>query len=159
MNPAEDICFETIYVGTRKMKYMIDIPNSYFIPYDNFHRDMRAMRALFWSKYGADDNTKLDTIIIMHKRLRSQMLRTHNYHTIANIPQIVSMIHNDFPTYNVEIISWEDYSVRQQVRIMARTKLMISLPGSAVMNAFLLQDDATLLCYCQKGEENEQRVD
>ena len=40
----------------------------------------------------------------------------------------------------------------QQVRNMSGTKLIISLPGAVTMNAFLFQDDTTLLCYCQRDD-------
>merc|ERR1712157_217125 len=32
-----------------------------------------------------------------------------------------------------------------------RTKLIISMAGSSIMNAFLFQNEAALFCYCQKG--------
>jgi len=137
------------------MNYMITSPNAFFASYDNFHRDMRIMRSLFYSSFGIDTNNlpQLDTILIMRKRKGRKDFRNLLYHNIANIPQIVNMIKGKFPNkYNIQIVSWEDYSMMQQVRNMSRTKLIISLPGAATMNAFLFQDDATLLCYCQRDD-------
>jgi len=161
--PQHDMCFDNIYVGTRAMKFMNDIPNSYFISYEHFHRDMHAMRSLFWNTFGILESNKtqpivMDTIIITQKRVGLGQLRSYKYHNIANTPQIVKMIQTEFPTYQVQIVTWEDQTVQQQVSLMARTKIMISLPGAAIINAFLFQDNATLLCYCQKGEE-DHRID
>jgi len=151
----DNVCFNNIYVGAYQMNYMITSPNSFFVPYDNFNKDMRLMRALFYNSFGISANSlpKMDTILIMRKRQGRKELRSLQYHNIANIPEIVTMIHTKFPNkYNVQIVSWEDYGVMHQVRIMARTRLMISLPGAATMNAFLFQDEAALLCYCQRDD-------
>merc|ERR1712129_297409 len=111
------------------------------------------MRLLFYNHFGIPHQEK-QTILIMQERHSRGSSYAMQFRNIANIPQIVKMIKEEFPIYyNVEIISWEDYSLKQQIQIMARTKLMISLPGSGIMNAFLLQDDSALFCYCQKAQE------
>ena len=117
------------------MNYM---PYSFFLPlYDNFERDMRTMRYMFWKHYGVALKEKqpdilMDTILIVSGKRESQSIG------IENIPAITNMIRTNFPSYKLSIISWEDYSMKQQVHIMARVKLMISLAGST-MNAFLFQ--------------------
>ena len=129
--------------------------NTTFIPYDNFNRDMHTMKSLFYNTYGLNlnpNNNEQDTILITQKRKGYGNSRTLKYHNIANIPQIIKMIQTNYPRYKVQIISWEDYNMKQQVHIMSKTQLMISLPGSAIMNGFLLHNTSSLICYCQVGE-------
>ena len=85
---------------------------------------------MFWKNYGVNKKMDMDTVLIVPGK--------REHHGIENISVITSMIKKEFSKYKLSIISWEDYSMKQQVHIMARVKLMISLAGST-MNAFLFQ--------------------
>jgi len=164
---SSDICVDNLYLGTKHMDFM---PYSFFLPlYNNFESDMKIMRLMFWKNYGITINEKtkqpivpMDTILIVHGKKsvgngESSSSSLLKYNDIGNISEISNMIHNEFPSYKLNIINWEDYSMKQQVRLMARVKLMISLSGSS-MNAFLFQDEATLFSYCTKGEDSSPDV-
>lgn len=160
MTEESDICVENLYLGTKHMNYM---PYSFFLPlYNDFERDMKIMRLMFWKNYGITINEKtkqpivpMDTVLIAHgKNIGGGDVESLlKYNDIGNISEITNMIRTEFPSYKLNIISLEDYSMKQQVRIMARVKLMISLSGSS-MNSFLFQDEATLFSYCTKGEDS-----
>ena len=145
MTEESDICVENLYLGTKHMNYM---PYSFFLPlYNDFERDMKIMRLMFWKNYGITINEKtkqpivpMDTVLIAHgKNIGGGDVESLlKYNDIGNISEITNMIRTEFPSYKLNIISLEDYSMKQQVRIMARVKLMISLSGSS-MNSFLFQ--------------------
>lgn len=42
----------------------------------------------------------------------------------------------------------------EQIQLMSRTRAMISLPGSDIMNGIFLPDGAALLLYCRPMDRN-----
>jgi hypothetical protein len=49
----------------------------------------------------------------------------------------------------VKLISWSDYDMAEQIQLMCRTRAMISLPGSDIMNGIFLRDQGAFVLYCR----------
>lgn len=141
--PESGICFRNILVGTAGENYSSSAKG---IVRKNFSRDMRAMRSLYYKVYDMYETPKMDCIVITIKRGAGGGKHLYNIH---NINEIVEMIHTSFPTYEVLVVSWEDYSMKEQLKLLARTRLMISLSGAALMNGVFLQDDSAVITFCR----------
>lgn len=138
-----EVCFNKLLVGTDGENYSSSANG---IVKKNFSRDMRVMRSLYYKMYDIKENQKMDHIIISIKR--SYGGGTH-FLNIHNIREVVDMLTANFPSYEVMILSWEDYSMKDQLKLLARTKVYISLPGAALMNGAFLQDRAILISFCR----------
>lgn len=141
--PESGICFRNILVGTAGENYSSSTNG---IVRENFTRDMRAMRSLYYKEYDISEKQKMNCIVITVKRGAGG--GTHLFN-IRNINEIIEMIKTSFPKYEVLVISWEDYSMKDQLKLLARTRLMISLPGAALMNGAFLQDDSAVITFCR----------
>ena len=142
--PSPDIqCYARIYFGTRGISYM---SNGGTAPHrmTTFESDMRAFRAHYY-KYANVSSTprRLDTIVVMEKRQGKHMSN------IGNRYEMIDYLKKQFPSFHVKLVTWSDYTIEEQVRLMSRTQAMISLPGSDVMNAIFLPDDGALIMYCR----------
>lgn len=140
-----EICFKRLLVGTDGENYSSSQSG---IVKENFSRDMRAMRSLYYKTYDIVEKQKMDCIIISIKR--SYGGGTH-FFNIHNIREVVDMIQENFPRYEVMIISWEDYSMKDQLKLLARAKVYISLPGAALMNGAFVQDRAIVVSFCRNS--------
>jgi len=141
--PESGICFRNILVGTAGENYS---SSSRRVIGKSFSRDMRAMRSLYYKFYDTHENPKMDCVVITIKRGNGGGTHLYNIH---NINEIVEMIHTSFPAYEVLVLSWEDYSMKEQLKLLARTRLMISLPGAALMNGAFLGDDSAIITFCR----------
>ena len=82
-----------------------------------------------WSK---ELDALTDTILIMHKP------KGDHLSNIGNRFEMADYLRRWFPHYDVKIVAWPDYKMLDQVRIMSRTRAMISLPGSDIMNGIFV---------------------
>lgn len=138
----ETMCYSRVYVGTRGVNYMSDYgtwPNRQATLED----DMKAFRSLYYKQAGVSSSVRMDTIVIMEKRKGTHLSN------IANRYEIMDYLRKEFPTYQVVMVTWSDYNITEQIQLMSRTRAMISLPGSDVMNGIFLQDGGVLLMYCR----------
>ena len=93
------------------------------------------------------------------------MQKKYGEHLVAieNIDELKNAAATEFSDTQVQVISWDDYSVAEQIELMAQTKFFISLPGADVMNAIFLPNDAILVVFCryfngQMERSNEIRL-
>ena len=145
----QGMCFRKLLVGTAGENYS---SSTHGIVKENFSRDMRAMRSLYYNAYGVREKQKMDVILILLKRSGAHILNIYNIH------EIVDMLKAKFPAYEVIVSTWEDYNMKEQLKLMARTKLLISLPGAALMNAAFLQDDSAVVSFC-RGASRKRGVE
>jgi hypothetical protein len=70
---------------------------------------------------------------------------------ISNPTQVAAAVTAVYPAARVKVVCWADIlPFEQQLRILASTHVMLSLPGSDIMNAIFLLDGALLLIPCRK---------
>jgi hypothetical protein len=143
---TETKCYARLYFGTRGISYMLD-HGTWKHRMTTLEADMRAFRSLYYRYANISSDSKLDTIVVMEKRQGKHMSNIGNRH------EIVDFLKNTYLGYKVELVSWSDYSITEQVQLMSRTRVMISLPGSDVMNAIFLSDEGALLMFCRVVEE------
>ena len=106
--------------------------------------DLLAFRSLHYERFGVNTNTtKPDTLLIMEKRQGKHLSN------IANRDEMAFFLRHEFPNYRVTMVSWSNYRMSDQVRLMSRTKAMISLPGSDVMNGIFMPNGSSLVLYCR----------
>eukprot|EP00543_Licmophora_paradoxa_P001974 CAMPEP_0202455374 /NCGR_PEP_ID=MMETSP1360-20130828/12925_1 /ASSEMBLY_ACC=CAM_ASM_000848 /TAXON_ID=515479 /ORGANISM="Licmophora paradoxa, Strain CCMP2313" /LENGTH=198 /DNA_ID=CAMNT_0049074945 /DNA_START=107 /DNA_END=703 /DNA_ORIENTATION=+ len=119
-------------------------------------RDIRYIRDYHYQQIGivpTETSTlpQRDTILLMEKRTGSHLSK------FGHFSEMVAFLNRTFsPNYHVRVVCWEDIgSFTDQIRIMARTRAMISLPGSDIMNGIFVQDHTPLVLYCRKVEGYE----
>lgn len=148
-------CYARFYVGTRGMSYMAD-HGTWPHRKDTLVADMRAFRSRYHNFANVPSEQNTDTIVIMEKTEGTHMCNIGNRHEIANY------LRQAYPDYQVKLVSWPNYTIKEQINLMSRTKLMISLPGSDVMNAVFLPDDGALLMFCRREgytKDGKHRLD
>lgn len=117
---------------------------------------MRAFRDLYYRNAGistVEGDVARDTLLVMEKRTGSHMA------TFGNITEMVSFLKEEFPSYRVVRATWSDYTMFEQVEMMSRTRAMISLPGSDIMNGIFVQDKTPIVLYprmCSKNDDYNQ---
>eukprot|EP00982_Pelagococcus_subviridis_P005841 29852-Pelagococcus_subviridis.AAC.2 len=149
------ICYDHVYFGMSGFSYVDE--DLAYLSSPVFSADAKAFRNKFYMKYPSKEKENPDKLVIMEKRSGDHLTN------IDNINELKLAAARTFKELDVLIACLEDYSVGNQVELMSRTKMLISLPGSDVMNAIFMQDDSTLLVYCRfvngvKENSNEIRL-
>ena len=141
-------CFARLYFGTRSVSYMLD-HGTWEKRLPTLETDMKAFRDLHYRQAGVDPGVKRDTLLLMEKRAGS------HFANLGNITELTVYLRDEFPNYRIQVATWSDYTITEQVHIMSRTRAMIALPGSDVMNAIFFQDNTPLVMYCRVMSEGE----
>ena len=144
--PEDGMCYRKLLVGTDGENYMSS-PRG--IVLKNFSRDMKAMRSLYYKAHNVPVKPKMDCIVILQKR------SGYNFFNINNIREIVDMLRSSFPAYEVIVAAWEDYSMKGQLELLAHTRLMISLPGAALMSGIFMQEGSAIITFCRGSQQRK----
>ena len=157
MMPGQLMCFQRVYVGTRSVNYMSDHGGTWENRMETLERDMKSFRTFYYMHAQVRmprTLEEMDTILIMQKR---NGLHLSN---IGNRQEIAEFLRREFSTYKVEIITWTDYTMVEQIKLLSRTRAIISLPGSDIMNGIFLPDGGALVLYCRPmGDFNKSGFD
>jgi hypothetical protein len=70
-------------------------------------------------------------------------------HIISNIPEILSRVQNSFPTAKVLGVNWQGMPMKSQVEMMSAANVVLSLPGSDIMNSVWLNVNSVLIIVCR----------
>jgi len=109
----------------------------------NFQDDIKTMRSLYYNAYNIDEATAMDTIVIT---------KSNDFY---NLDEVRNMIKKNYPRYRIEVVLWEEHTAREQVKMLARTKLLIGLPSDAFKhNIVFMQDHAGIISFCKKAEND-----
>jgi hypothetical protein len=137
----EGACYDRVYIGHGGFSYIDDEDQKRAA---NFERDMKLFRAMYHrSARTSFPNGTADTILVMVKRFGVHMAN------LENVEELAKGIQGHFPHYHVNLTSWSDFTWTEQLHILSRTRAIVSLPGSDVMNAVFLQDQAAVLMFCR----------
>jgi len=83
-------------------------------------------------------------IVVKHRSARHPSF-------ISNPKQVADAVTTVYPSARVQVVCWRDIpSFAQQLHVLASTHVMLSLPGSDIMNAIFLHNGALLLVPCRK---------
>ena len=152
----ESICFDEVLVGDNGMSYSEGLTNPTVL---------KEFRNFIFSRYGVPISfTKATTrvtpnILIFQK----EIILAANKCSFGNLKDIQNMFVSQFPMLNVTTVSLFDVpSISQQINMMTDVDIVLSLPGSDVMNALFLRDKSTLVLPCRKvvlvEPSNESRI-
>lgn len=91
----------------------------------------------------ASATTPPSRILILEKRHGGHMSN------IENRLELLGVLRAKFPQYNTSIISWSGMTLREQLELLIDTKMMISLPGAAVLNGIFMPNGSSLVLFCR----------
>jgi len=137
---VEQHCYRKLYFGTSGLSYVDD--DTTYLSSMQFSDDVRRFRDMFFHEFRIRES-KIKKTLVMQKKYGEHLV------AIENIDELKNAAATEFSDTQVQIISWDDYSVAEQIGLMAQTKFFISLPGADVMNAIFLPDDAILVVFCR----------
>jgi len=124
-------CYSRILVGT-SLSYTT-----------KFHEYLRSMRSLYYNYYNISEMTKRDTIVITKSK------------ELNNLDKIVSVMKKEYPQYRTSVVQWEDYTLKDQLKTLARTKILIGLPVNGLKYiAMFIQDNTGVIYVCNEGESS-----
>jgi hypothetical protein len=139
----EGACYDELYIGHDGFSYIDDRQKQPFF----FERDMKLFRSMYHrtasSSFDENTATAADTILVMVKRFGTHMSN------LENVESLAQGIQAQLPQYLVKLTSWSDYQWEQQMEVLGRTRAIVSLPGSDVMNAVFLPDNSAVLMFCR----------
>ena len=138
-------CYRNVLLGMDGLSYAdgYDASVQPYLTSPRFTAEMQNFRSLFYKHAKISEDRSASTILLMHKKFGSHMVNIYNRN------EIHSLVSSEFPELKVVEASWSDHTVREQVQIVSDAKVMISLPGSDIMNAIFLRDNSRLLIYCR----------
>mmetsp|Transcript_21741 Transcript_21741/g.36372 ORF Transcript_21741/g.36372 Transcript_21741/m.36372 type:complete len:440 (+) Transcript_21741:68-1387(+) len=140
-NPATQ-CYEKLLVGSAGMSYSEGAtPTRTFQDYRQF-----VMKKLGYRP----EEMKLPRTKPRISILMKELIPGHSMCRINNVKEIEMMIAQKFPGVMVNQYNWMNMALLQQVAHMQNTDIVISHPGSDIMNAMFLPDGSTILIPCRK---------
>ena len=150
----KQLCYEKIVFGVKGISYAdgYELETQSYLTSKSFASDMLRFRKKFYAY--ANLRTPLqqpDTIVIMVKKEGLHMVN------IDNVDLLISAVASELPGFRVLPISWSDFGLQEQVQLLSRTKLLISLPGSDIMNGIFLPNNSHMLIYCRYVHGTEEK--
>ena len=126
---------------------------------------MKVIRSMYYRSFNVKEVQSTDLILITIKKRLSGVIQRGikqsgimHLLNIDNIDEIVAAFRETFPLYKVMVVTWDDFSMKDQIKLLARTKLYISLPGAALMNAVYLPDNSATIAFC-RGEHESKGIE
>ena len=138
-----------------------------YVDKKNMNRDMKVMRSMYYRSFNVKEVQSTDLILITIKKRLSGVIQRGikqsgimHLLNIDNIDEIVAAFRETFPLYKVMVVTWDDFSVKDQIKLLVRTKLCVSLLGDVLMNATYLPTNSAIIAFCRgnsksKGVEHE----
>ena len=125
-----EVCFKKLVLGANKLSYSEGIPDS---------RTLSRFRDWIFGKIGYTVSShkhdlKNITLAILTKNLVGST--TPRY--IKNIPEIIEMVKKHFPLVTIIQPNWEGMPLLEQIDYVQRSNIVLSLPGSDLMNSLFL---------------------
>ena len=149
-------CYDAVHVGISGLSYTDN--DVEYMRSSTFRKEMKEFRALFYQYSGVFQPRSVPSkVVIMLKKNGSHMVN------IQNLDEVEGSAMRSFPECEVVIACLEEYTLVEQVQLMSDTKVLISLPGSDIMNSIFMPDGSSLLIYCRyvngmKESSNEVRL-
>jgi hypothetical protein len=133
-------CYKRLFVG------------SSYLGYSEGNQDARSIwefRNFLFYRMGFDPSTipkrTHPTVNILLKQVTA-----HNSNCkLGNVAEIQEYFAKVYPNVTVITTSWQDMPLLEQIETMQRSDIVISHPGSDVMNAIFMKDRSTLFVPCR----------
>ena len=140
-------CFETLICGTDRQRYAVQGPRSTCLP--EFRTTFDSFRKHTYDIFDIIPEKK-KSIVFLDKCAEVSEHKCKLY----EIDMLVDDVSVKYPSYNVKKISWKDMEMRNQVNVMESAEIVITLPGSDMMNCVFLRPGSTIICVCRFCENN-----
>lgn len=105
--------------------------------------DMEAFRDTLYENLDIPKPDSVNRVLVLTKKAGITMAN------FGNLDEIVATIQSKFPFYNVSVVSWPDYNFKEQLELLRSTKVMVSLPGAATLNAIFMPNYSLLWMFCR----------
>merc|ERR1712157_103252 len=100
----------------------------------------------YYNTYNIDENRNLDTIVITLKP-------NNDLHNIIKNEYISEKFKKHYPKYRIQIVEqWDRYSLRDQLELLARAKLLIRFDDSPLHHLIFARDNTTIFTFCTNQE-------
>merc|ERR1711862_802924 len=120
----------------------------------NFSEDMAVMQSLYYNSYNLNEKPTIDMIIIATKDASlGDVKKSHR--EIKNLDKVHAILEKIYyPRYKVKLVQWDMYSLKDQLKMLARTKLLITLSESSSIQPVFMQDDAAIINFCSSIDDS-----
>jgi hypothetical protein len=145
--PKTTQCYGRIYAGVKGIGFMSEGGVSdKRLP--TLQADMAAFRDAMYDNLQVRKPNSVNRVLVMNKKAGIHMCK------FGNLNGIVATIQSNFPSYNVSVVSWSDYGLKDQLELLRSTKVMVSLPGADVLNAIFMPNQSMLMMFCRQRQSN-----
>lgn len=134
-------CYKRIFIGSTHLSY------------SEGNQEARALiefRNFLFTRLGYDPSSIAGRthpkIVILMKHVAPG----NSQCALGNVPEIVEYIQKKYPKAEVVTVSWMGMPLLQQIETMQSSDIVISHPGSDIMNGIFLKDKATIFVPCRK---------
>lgn len=148
---SEPRCFETMILGANGMSY---------IEGEVHARTLERFRDFVLGKLGivASPPRRHPTILVIVKNMTNAVSKSG----ISNYDEVLRVLSTEFPTLNIRNVSWLGMSFKSQLSLMQEVDIVVSLPGTDLMNALFLPYGGAIFVPCRKVQQietsNEVRI-
>lgn len=110
-------------------------------------KKMRKLQRVLEGQELEKVQTKAQNATGQHDKVKFQITLVQRLHsrTIANIEDIKALLQKYFPMLPVEMVVLEKLSFEEQIRLLHRTALYVSMHGASMSNAVLLRRGVTAI--------------
>jgi len=163
--------FENLIVGMSRNGYALGFTNlkndsrllknraSYLPDFTNTVNKFREHTFKIFDINNTNINNKIKTILILDK---DEKVADHKC-KLYEINNIINFLKEKYNNYNIKKICWNGMSIKDQVNEIAFADIIISLPGSDLMNCIFLNPKSYIICpnrfYKNGKKENSNEID
>ena len=125
------------------------------------HSTLLSFRDFVLDQYGMTrsdmDGNHVLTFLVRKDYVAHPRSNGRTDRTLANLEDDVLYIQSQYPTYSVQVISFEDLPFEKQLYYMTQSDIFVSVHGAGNVNILFLPDHATFVEYFPKGFERRRR--
>lgn len=105
----------------------------------------------------ADKKKKVLTFLVRKNYKGHPRSNGHTDRQVADVELETTYLQRDYPQHNVNIVSFEDMSMSDQIRKITSTDLLVAVHGAGNTHAIFLPENSTFIEYIPKGFEGRTR--
>jgi hypothetical protein len=135
------IKFKKLILGIEGLGYSSSFCPNYSL---NFRYNINKIQEYCAIKYNYDTNIKKNKIIFIDKDINTSEHKSLLFNTDELVNYTKAKLDNK---YEVIKVSWKNLNLISQLRLMNSTEIVVSLPGSDLMNCLFLSCNKTIIYF------------
>ncbi len=158
----QKILFEKLIVGTSRNGYALchnpyrklSSRASYLPPFEEVFESFRKHSYKIFDIDEQLSQNKKRSIVILSKHLPTSDHKS----ALHDVDKLITLISDQHKTHEVKKVNWKGMDICDQIKEMCMTDLVISLPGSDLMNCIFLNPNSAIICpnrYVYDSVENK----